>query len=349
MKKVLVILSIVAFLLATLVLHILYSGGFFREIIPKNTASIIQNLRISGAEDIAISREDNFLIISSDDRASRRDGRPIQGGLYFVDLTVSPFSSKLLDFSFNQPFYPHGISLLKLDSGYQLLVINHVNEKHSIEKFWFNQGVLTHEETLKDASMISPNDLVATSPTSFYFTNDHHYAPGFMRVLEDYLGLQKSNVVYADGGAYQEVATGIAYANGINIDTKLQLMFVASPRDFLVKVYQVEPDSQLTFIEDIDAGTGVDNIEFDEEGNIWIGCHPNLLAFSSYAKGKRKYSPSEIIKIVYESKGQYEITSVFVDEGENLSSSTVAVPHQDKVFVGTVMDEKVMILDSNFP
>ncbi len=347
MKKVLIFLSIVIILFAALVLNILYSGGFFRKIISKNTDKIIQNLRISGAEDIAISRSDNFIIISSDDRASRRDGIPIQGGLYYVDLTAQPYSSRLLDFKFAKPFYPHGISLLKLDSGYQLLVINHFDGKHTIERFLLNNGTLTHQETLKDKSLVSPNDIIADSPVSFYFTNDHHYQPGFMRILEDYLGLKKSGIVYFNGYTYSAVASGIAYANGINIDQERNLMFVASPRNFLLKVFKINSDKSLSFVEDIPTGTGVDNIEFDELGNLWIGCHPNLLTFASYSKGNSPISPSEIIKIDYKDKGHYELESVFVDDGQNISSSTVAVPHKEKVFVGTVMDDKVVILELN--
>ena len=53
-------------------------------------------------------------------------------------------------------------------------------------------------------------------------------------------------------------------------------------RKFLVKVFSRSTDGSLEFIEDIPCGTGVDNIEFDEEGNLWIGSHPSLLTFSAY-------------------------------------------------------------------
>jgi arylesterase/paraoxonase len=40
------------------------------------------------------------------------------------------------------------------------------------------------------------------------------------RLAEDYLGLSLSNVIYFDGMRFFEVANEIAFANGINVDSK---------------------------------------------------------------------------------------------------------------------------------
>ena len=74
----------------------------------------------------------------------------------------------------------------------------------------------------------------------------------------------------------QKAAGGIAYANGINHNPEKSLLFVASPRRFLIKVYQVLPDNSLQFIEDIHCKTGIDNLEWDNEENLWTAGHPNL-------------------------------------------------------------------------
>ena len=344
MKRFLRILIILLILLAAFVLQILHSGGFFRKVVPGFEGNIIQKINLPGAEDIAISREDLFLIVSSDDRAARRDGRPAQGGLYLIDLSERPLTPTLISGSFDQPFFPHGISLLRLDSGrYQVLAINHVHGKHTIEKFLLSGNRLVYEKTLTDESMISPNDVVAISNQAFYFTNDHQNTSGFWRFMEDYIGLRRSNVIYSDGSTFREVSKGIAYANGINYDEQRNLLFVASPRDFLVKVYKTEDDGDLSFIEDIAVGTGVDNIEFDDKGNLWIGAHPNLMAFANYASGKTKKAPSEVIQLTYRSTGDYDVNSVFLDDGSIISASTVAVPFRNLVFIGNVMDEELVI------
>lgn len=195
--------------------------------------------------------------------------------------------------------------------------------------------------------MIQPNDLVMLDENRFYFTNDHGYTEGLARLAEEYMGLAVSNVVYFDGQNYREVAKGIAYANGINFDPERNLLFVASPRKFLVKVYTIREDGSLSFIENIPCGTGVDNIEFDEQGNIWIGAHPNLLRFNAYRKGKKEIAPSEIIKIAYRGKGDYSVKQIYVEEGQNMSGSTVAAIFGDLIFTGNVMDDEFLILKRN--
>jgi arylesterase/paraoxonase len=193
--------------------------------------------------------------------------------------------------------------------------------------------------------MIKPNDLVMTDDDRFYFTNDHGYTKGLGMLLEDYAGLPFSNVIYFDGENYREVASNISYANGINYDAKRNLLFVASPRKFLVKVYKTNSDGSLEFIENIDCKTGVDNIEFDDQGILWVGAHPNLLKFASYAKGKEKYSPSEIIKIDYRGTNNYSVESIYLEDGKTMSASTVAAPFGDLLLTGNVMDDSFLILN----
>ena len=52
---------------------------------------------------------------------------------------------------------------------------------------------------------------------------------------------------------------------------------------------------------------GVDNIEIDADGILWVGGHPNLLRFKAYAQGKKETAPSEIIKIDYKGKGDFTV------------------------------------------
>jgi len=234
--------------------------------------------------------------------------------------------------------------MIKTDSStYMILVINHVEDQHSVEKFNLYGDSLVHLESITDPLFNSPNDLVAISEDEFYLTNDHKYRTGFNRILEDYLGMSLSNVIGYNDGKATEVASEIAYANGINYDQESNLLFVASTRAFRVKVYQRRADGTLNYQEDIKVKTGVDNIEIDEDGKLWIACHPNLLMFASYAKGKSEIAPSEIITIDYRGIGDYELKSIFVNEGEVVSGSSVAIPFENQVFIGNVMDDHVTV------
>ena len=345
MKKILKVTAILFLIIIAYVFYIFYSTGFFRKVENSFAGTIEKQIELPGVEDMQISYEDNFILFSSDDRAGRRDGNKEKGHLYYMDLTNTMFQPVQLTTELKIPFYPHGISMIRIAvNRYRVYAVNHVDGIHSIEVFDLRNDSLTHIGTLQHNSMISPNDIVAIDKERFYFTNDHGFTKGLGKFGEEYLGWAASNVVYFDGNEYREVADGIAYANGINLDFNRSLLFVASPRDFLVKVFHIKEDGDLDFIENVDCGTGVDNIEFTPEGKMWIGCHPNLLAFAAYAKGSEPISPSEIITIDYRNKGDYSKEIVFLDNGEHMSASTVAVEYKDLIFVGNVMDSHFLIL-----
>lgn len=343
--KILKIVLVIVVLFAGFVLYTFQSTGFFKTIENQFEGTILKSIDIVGVEDIQMDDKAEFVLISSDDRAGHRDGIDRQGALYKIQLNDASLTPQKLPSTYRGKFYPHGISMKRLnDSVNRVLVVNHVKGTHSIEVFDLKSDTLFHLQTLKDETMISPNDVVALGGDRFYYTNDHGNVSGVFRILEDYAGLKASNVGYYDGSAFREVADGIAYANGINYDQDRNLLFVASPRGFLVKVYEVQPSGDLVFVEDIDCNTGVDNIEFDSKGKIWIGSHPSLLHFSTYAQAKREFSPSEIVTIDYRSEGDYTVESIYMNDGSDMSAATVAVPYGNLIFLGNVMDDHFLVL-----
>ena len=327
--------------------YVLVSTGYFRIIENAFNGEIVKEIAIAGAEDITLISENGLALVSASPRKDALDVQEKSGGLYLVDLNSKDYQVKKLTTDLNISFAPHGISLYKTDSTHTVMVVNHTLKGHSFEVFKLQDTVLTFERTITNPALVSPNDVVLLDENRFYFTNDHKYKDGIGRILEDYGGLGLSNVVYFDGENYKEVANGIGYANGINYDRERQLLFVASPRNFEVKVYATNEDGSLNFIEDIDCDTGVDNIEFDSEGNLWIGAHPNLLAFSSYAGGNKEIAPSEIIKIEYRGTNEYTVEKMYVNDGSEMSASTVAAPYQDIILTGNVMDSHFLILKLN--
>ncbi len=336
---------VILVLLGAFILHILISTGFFRTIENQFEGKLIKKVSLPGAEDITISSTGKFALISSTDRRAFPPKDEEHGGLYYMELKSGNFDLTPLTASFPKAFAPHGISMIKKDSTYKVMAVNHTTQGHSIEVFKLDGKNLTYSKSLTDPSMVSPNDLVMIDKNRFYFTNDHGYTKGIGKFIEEYGGLSVSNVVYFDGRNYREVAGGIAYANGINFDSKRNLIYVASPRAFMVKVYSKQEDGSLTFIENIACGTGVDNIELDTEGNLWIGAHPNLIRFSQYAKGKKSTSPSEIIKVNYKGKNDYSVEKIYVEDGNMMSASTVAAPFGNFILTGNVMDKEFLILE----
>ncbi|NJB84343.1 arylesterase/paraoxonase [Lewinella marina] len=329
--------------------YTLVSTGYFRSIEPEFDGRVLDSVALAGAEDITIARADSFAIVSATDRRGFPAPPQEPGGLYLIDLGTRDFAPVPLTTAFTRPFAPHGISLFKTEGGYRLMAINHAGGRHSIEVFSVQDRKLRHLRTLTHPSMVSPNDLVMVGEDRFYFTNDHGFAGGVGKTVEDFAGLPLSTVVYYDGEDYREVAGGIAYANGIAYDPRRELLYVAALRRFSVKVYSVGKDGSLSHIEDIPCGTGVDNIELDEAGNLWIGAHPNLLRFIAYAKGKRDIAPSEVIRVEYRKPGDFTVERLYLEDGRGMSGSSVAVPWGNLLLVGNVMDEKFLVLERNLP
>ncbi|MBQ4821484.1 SMP-30/gluconolactonase/LRE family protein [Aquimarina sp. MMG016] len=324
--------------------HTLISTGFFRSVKNEFNGEVIKKIPIPGAEDITVNPSEGFAIISSTNREIYPPVKEEKGGLYFMDLKDNDFTLTHLTTGFNKPFAPHGISMIKKDSVYKIMAVNHTDQGHSLEVFTLEDENLTYKKTLTDPALKSPNDVVMIDKNRFYFTNDHGYTEGIGKFLEEYLGLSVANVMYYDGKNYTEVASGIAYANGINFDPKRNLIYVASPRGFLIKVYSRNEDGSLDFIEDIPCGTGVDNIEIDSDGNLWTAGHPNLLRFKAYAKGKKDTAPSEVIKISYRGKNDYSVDQIYVEDGTTMSGSSVATPFGNLVLTGNVMDDEFLVL-----
>jgi arylesterase/paraoxonase len=345
MRKFILSLLFVLGLLGGYVFYIFSSTGYFRELEASNDfGPIYQTIALPGVEDMAIARADSLLILSVDDRAARREGNTGLKGLYLIDLRDPSFEPISLTDQLDFPFFPHGLSIFQLDSAkYGLMAINHIDGKHSVEHFILEGKTLTHQKTITDPNFISPNDLVMVGPEKFYYSNDHGYSSGFGVFAENYIGWKASNVGFYDGTSAEIKAGSIGYANGIQFESSKNLLFVASVRGFLVKVYQVDENWNLTHLEDIKTGTGVDNIELDESGDLWIGAHPNLLRFASYAAGKNPTAPSEVIQIRYSLENS-TVKSIYTDPGTDISGTSVALPWGDFLFVGNVMDSKMLVL-----
>lgn len=341
------LISVLLLIIIGFVANILISTGFFREIENTSIEQTLKSISLDGAEDIMVSYEDSFAIISATDRSVFPAHEQELGGLYFMNLKNQNYELQALTMNLEIPFAPHGISMMKVDSIYHIRAINHTLDGDFVELFELNKTDLKHVNTLPMDDAFSPNDLVMIDKERFYMTSDHRFKKGFGRFAEDYGGLKGGYVIYYDGNKYSEVASKIAYANGINVDASRNLLFVSSPRGFLVKVYNTKDDGSIDFIENIKCGTGVDNIELDLEGKLWIGGHPNLLSFSAYAKNKKPISPSEIITIDYRSKGDHTVQQIYVNDGSQMSACSVAAPFNDIVLVGNVKDSKILVLSNH--
>lgn len=326
---------------------ILIPAGTFKKIAPHYSGSITEvKLPVAGPEDLTLDREAGLAFISADDRRSNLSGQQVPGAILLVDLnqpaTIRNITPPLQD------FHPHGISLWRTASGDRFLfVVNHQHNYtvHTIERFLWRNDSLIHLESFRDPDlMTSPNDLVAVGERSFYVTNDHGYGErGLARTLEEYLQRSISYVNYFDGKDFRKVASGIAYANGINVSNDLRKIYVAATTGRTILIYNRSATGNLDLESEISTQTGVDNIEVDEQGALWIGCHPQLLKFVAHAADSTQYSPSQVIKINWGEDGSHQLTEVFLNDGAGYSGSSVAAPYHNQLLIGSVFEKGLLI------
>jgi hypothetical protein len=73
-------------------------------------------------------------------------------------------------------------------------------KSHSVVELFHHvigSGTARHIRTIWHPLIVTPNDLFAESPTSFFVTNDHYYTDGFQRAIEDLLPIAAwTNVVH---------------------------------------------------------------------------------------------------------------------------------------------------------
>jgi arylesterase/paraoxonase len=94
--------------------------------------------------------------------------------------------------------------------------------------------------------------------------------------------------------------------------------------------------------EKIKLNTGVDNIEVDKDGGLWIGAHPKLLSFVTHLQDPTKLSPSQVLHITPRSGGRSDIQEVYLNAGDEISGSSVAAVFNGRMLIGTVFEPKFL-------
>ncbi|PTB62323.1 hypothetical protein BBK36DRAFT_1184939 [Trichoderma citrinoviride] len=208
-------------------------AGVFRE--PGSTELapgefVVVNGTIN-CEDLHLHEPSGLLFTAcEDDVASRRKWFPpiehffnpsterMKGKLEVIDPKT--FEAKVLELEgFSGPFVTHGIDVIDDPEKPQgeavyIFAVNHkpnpehygengdanAPKSHSVvELFHHVIGSKTarHIRTIWHPLMVTPNDIVAESPTSFFVTNDHFYTEGLLRAIEDVVPAAKwTNVVH---------------------------------------------------------------------------------------------------------------------------------------------------------
>lgn len=322
-------------------------AGELRELSFHVPRKIITVKGLLGSEDLTLDRGAGLALISSAEmRLTDPDAPRPRGAIMAYDLVRMGETVRELTAEFEAEFNPHGLGLWLEESGRGVLMaVNHRRDGHYVEIFDYAAGRLVHRRSTAAAVMHSPNDVLPVGRDSFYVTNDHGSPSPARRLLEDYLQLNRSYLLYFDGNDFRKAAEDLAYANGVNISPDGRRLYVAETVGKRIRVFNRDLNTgRLAPAGVIEAGTGVDNIEVGPSGDLWIGAHPKLLTFIQYSKNPDRVSPSQVLKISSPGR-EASITEVYLGDGRKLSGSSVAAVFEKKLLIGSVFDDKFLICD----
>ncbi len=168
-----------------------------------------------GPEDMAIDRETGILYVSSHERR----GELVDGKLFQlnVNATDEPVAA-LIETNYPEKFHPHGISLVKIKGKSLLYVISHSNLEdptHTIEVFQIEKNKLTHIETIRNETLISPNDLQVIGDGRIFVSNDRGEGSMFRSIVDGLFGIKRSRISYYDGKKWKLFENPVTFGNGI--------------------------------------------------------------------------------------------------------------------------------------
>ena len=323
----------------------LLQAGFFKSLSNSNNTEVVATYTdVWGPEDLEWDRNKSILYISSTNRWAANIGNwEANDGIYFLKTNDPNSQIQRMKSNFSGEFHPHGISLFSENELTYLYVVNESSEQNSVELFLVNGDSLMHQKTFVDKLMFKPNDVAGVSTNQFYVTNDHGNTTPMGQVVEDYLRLPYSYVLFYNGKEYKKVQKGMVYANGVQISKDGSKLYTTHTIGHELFVWNRNvQNGNLILEKKLAINSGLDNVDIDEKGNIWIASHPKLLDFVSYEKDSTQLSPSQIFKI--EPAKDYQMTKMYENDGSQISGASVALVSGDSMYVGDVFDRKILLL-----
>lgn len=343
--KALIVFLIILAGAGAFILRTYYFAGEFRSMHPHYNGECIAVYGIPGSEDITIDRRHGLAFISSYDRRLYKAGLEVRGAIFSLDYKGITHVPHALTTGFKSEFHPHGISLYQDPVGQTFIfAINHTRRGNSVEIFEYKGGRLEHLETLTNPSLISPNDILAVGRRKFYISNDHGSTTFPGRIIEDFIPLKRSHLLYYNGETMTIAAGGIGGANGIALSADGRTLYLSATTEKAIKVFKRDINTGgLTYQLSIPLGSFPDNIENNEECILYVACMPKALTYMVHKKSNTT-APSQIFRVAKKGGNDYSVEEVYCDDGKNINAATVAAPFRDGMLLGASRDMRNHIL-----
>ncbi|KAJ9603014.1 hypothetical protein H2200_012309 [Cladophialophora chaetospira] len=261
-----------------------------------------------------------------------------------TELNIKGLDGDLITHGIDVYQLPENSSHVELPA-IRIFAVNHARSGDSIAVFDHELGSDTVEfvKNVKHPNIKTANGVVAMSASDFFITNDHYYAGGPLRTMEEKYGPWSwaTSVQHCFAGTEhvvcREVSDTFPGANGIN--KWEDRLFVGDSKNGTVTIFQILKDRRLTYLQTVDLGAAADNINIlPTTGDPIVAVFPTLEDLPAYLNnvkmlGKDFFVPAAALRLRrdrdYEPELIYWSRSLkaddpAVDDGSKISFMTAA-------------------------
>ena len=332
---------------------------------------------VRGLEDMAVTENGQWVLASAYDRWSTEDAAQTsatalpQGGLYLIPLDQIALSGTHLrlnniadKYAQTQDFHPHGIDIYTDDRGQQTIAVINRRYAHksgasswdletTLEVFTLEDQILHHKTTVASDQLCRTNDILALSTDVFLASRDHGTCAGIGLIAEDVFGLDRSRILQISLGdqtttapQIRLAADGIAFANGLALDKRSSIVYVAATRGEHILTYRLKDllTSEMAVpLAKTETKAGPDNLSWGPSGHLVAALHPSLWRLGLYRNRwlGRSRSPSEITSFNLSDHTQ---TTLYRDaSGDQFSAATIGIQTDNLLLLGSVAESGVMV------
>uniref|UniRef100_A0A158P868 Arylesterase n=1 Tax=Angiostrongylus cantonensis TaxID=6313 RepID=A0A158P868_ANGCA len=276
-----------------------------------------------GSEDIALVEDEGIAFVTSGVQYLTPRGKGVKGQIFLYDFKQE---AKM---TIKENFHPHGISHIATSLGIiRLFVINHSKSfQHSVFVLdWDRKArVLNLVKIIENEKFIRPNDLVAVSEDAFILSNDGSSQSSLLNMLEILSMYPFGSIVFYDGKVSHWLQSSVVSPNGIALDRERTHLIVSHINSELISIGYFQDYRSLSHVADIPLLTSADNLYVDKTGAVWTVSVRWAVLRIVFSKGYRSW----------------EISEPFADDGRLISSSSIAVPYNNQLLIGSVCRQLV--------
>jgi len=265
-------------------------------------------------------------------------------------ISLNQFFLKLEGFPANTEFHPHGLYYFKEKGATRALlyVISHRSGGDVIDIFEVVSTTIRYVTSIQSSIFLNLNDLYVHPNGDIYVSSWQNYEPGtLMDTIEKYGRMPWNKLILCSKTPQNKfnckvAIDGLTMPNGVN-GYKNEL-YVVQTLARNIQVYEIDGQN-LNFKRSIPTHSGCDNINIDEQGNLYIACHQKLLTSARHSKDHSILSPSQVLKL---KQGKNEVEEVFYSDGGDLSGSSGAVVYKNKLVIGSVFEDGVLVCEGKY-